>query len=130
MKKMLLTVILLLLCGSLLPSYAQRVVSNSRIASRSTIVGTNRPYVKPMRHHHHRGYNGRCNQYGNGVQVYKTHHPKYVTQYYDGFENNNFSKRSYYIPTYCQPGAAIHNSDYNPFCNHYKPYGSGVYVSF
>ena len=66
----------------------------------------------------------------NEVQIPATPHLKYAKQYFDGYENNSFSRRSYYLPTYCQPGAAMNSGMNNPFCNQYLPYGSGFYTNF
>ena len=124
MKKVLSALIIFVLFGSFLPGF-----SENRIASKSVISGTNIPYVQPHSYRHH-GYYGRQYQRSGGTQVYRTHRHKYVSQSFNGYENSNFPRRSYYVPSYCQPGAAMHNGDYNPFCNQYKPYGSGMYINF
>ena len=129
MKKLLLMICVFIFCASLLPSYAsQTVVSNSRTVS--MISGTNRPYIQPPVSRHRNSYRGRCHYNGDGVQVYKTPRPKYDTQYFNGYENNNFPRRSYYVPSYCQPGSSMYNGMNNPFCNQYMPYGAGMYINF
>ena len=51
-------------------------------------------------------------------------------KYRDFAGNNKFPIRSYYIPSYCMPERRFYGGDYNPFCNHYRPYGSNLYISF
>lgn len=66
----------------------------------------------------------------NGVQTYGMPHQKFVTKHFNGYENSRFPRRSYYLPSYCQPGATMYNGYHNPFCNQYLPYGSGFYTNF
>jgi len=60
--------------------------------------------------------------------------PRHKYHYKDFAGEKRFANRSYYIPSYCMPGAGFHsniyNDMYNPFCNHYRPFGSNMYISF
>ena len=51
-------------------------------------------------------------------------------RYKDFAGPKRYPSRSYYIPSYCMPGVGFHSDVYNPFCNHYRPYGSNLYISF
>ncbi len=53
--------------------------------------------------------------------------PRYSVRYKD---DKKFHARSYYIPSYCMPVTGFYNNTFNPFCNHYRPYGSNIYISF
>ena len=53
--------------------------------------------------------------------------PRYSVRYED---DKKFHARSYYIPSYCMPETGFYNNTFNPFCSHYRPYGSNVYISF
>ena len=51
-------------------------------------------------------------------------------RYRDFAGPRRYPRRSYYIPSYCMPETGFNIDIYNPFCNHYRPYGSNMYLSF
>lgn len=55
---------------------------------------------------------------------------RHTYKYVDFAGERRFPKRSYYIPSYCMPDTGFNTYIYNPFCNHYRPYGSNMYLSF
>lgn len=55
---------------------------------------------------------------------------RHTYTYRDFGGQRRFPRRSYYIPPYCMPETGFNIETYNPFCSHYKPYGSNMYISF
>lgn len=56
--------------------------------------------------------------------------PRHKYRYKDFAGERRYPKRSYYIPSYCMPNTTFYADEHNPFCNHYRPYGSNMYLSF
>ena len=56
--------------------------------------------------------------------------PRYYVRYRDYTGERRFHARSYYVPSYCMPDKGFYYNTSNPFCNHYRPYGSNFYISF
>ena len=55
-------------------------------------------------------------------------HRKYRFRDFAG--EKRYPNRSYYVPSYCMPGTIFYEDAFNPFCNHYRPYGSNIYMSY
>ena len=56
--------------------------------------------------------------------------PRHTYKYKDFAGHKRYPNRSYYIPSYCMPEEGFNTGIYNPFCNHYRPYGSNLYLRF
>jgi hypothetical protein len=56
--------------------------------------------------------------------------PRHKYRYRDFAGDKRYPNRSYYVPSYCMPGTVFYQDAFNPFCNHYRPYGSNMYMSY
>lgn len=131
MKKLLLTILVVFLQVAAV----QALVSvDMRPQNRTTVVGGAFNYNNPVR-------TLPQGHYVNHVIINNSADPYIMTpppppptrdkyRYRDFAGNNRFPARSYYIPSYCMPERSFYNSYYNPFCNHYRPYGSNLYINF
>ena len=70
---------------------------------------------------------------GNETEIYtpQVHYQtRRIYRYKDFAGPRRFPARSYYTPSFCMPASGFNYNYHNPFCNHYLPYGSNMYLSF
>ena len=125
MKKLLYCTTIVIILSSFSYSLAYQTVSTQRITPSDVRCNYHHSSVR----HSYNMSRPNIRVY-NGIYTPSVHVPAYKKRSFNGFEGNQFHRRSYYIPSYCTPGSAFHGGMHNPFCNQYYPYGSGFYTNF